>query len=219
MSKQLVTKFNSIREWKDYCHDTHKSYLKNEYFTRWIEEKKIDVFDCSKLEKKEIGMITMAIENALKLCSRSFKIRLNKGLDLDFAISGGCINGAKILNMAKKMRNGSCSASVFLANKRAKSGKKILEFGDALTYVSDGVTIFTFDPNIKYPKRFFKEVIAHEVFHLLGLNMHHYDTKVNGYVKLPKCIMEYNAPAEHLCPKCKDGLLSFWEGMKNAKSN
>jgi hypothetical protein len=213
--------FNSITEWKDYCYKTHKSYLKNEYFRQWLREKKIDIFDCSKLKKKDIELITMAIKNALKLCGRGFEIRLNKGLNLDFAMRDGYINGAKILKMAKSSRkkSKSCNASIFLVDKRVKSETSLLKFGDALTYVSDGLIIFTFDPKVRYPRRFFKDAIAHEVYHLLGLNTHHYDAEVEGYGKLSRCIMEYNAPSGILCQKCKDGLLSFWEGITNAKSS
>ena len=207
--------FDSIEEWKAYCFNTHKSYLKNGYFRRWIEEKKVDVFDCSLLKKNDTRLITKTIGNVLNLCGRNFKIRLNKGLNLDFAIRNNQINGAKILSMVKNSRNDKCSASIFLVNKKAKSGKNVLKFGDALTFVSDGVTIFAFNPSVKYPSRFFKAAIAHEMYHLLGLNVHHEDTEVSGYPKL-KCVMEYNAPTEFLCQKCKDGLISFWKGVEYA---
>ena len=212
-----MMRFNSKEGWKNYCYNTHKSYLKNEYFRRWIKEKTVDVFNCSKLKKNDIKLITMAIGNVLKLCGRGFKIRLNEGINLDFAIRDGHINGAKILEKVKKSRSGKrCSATIFLVNKIAKSGKNVFKFGDALTYVSDGITIFTFNPSVKYPNGFFKTAVAHEMYHLLGLNVHHEDTEVSGYAKV-KCIMEYNAPTEFLCQKCKDGLLSFWEGVKNVK--
>ena len=208
-----MMEFGSKEEWKDYCYCHHKAYLKNKHFMKWLKEKNVDIFNCSKLEKKNVMLIKNTIRKALRLCGRP-KVRIGRAISLDFAIKNGKIDGAKILKMVKKSRNR--NASIFLVNKKAKSGKDVLEFGDALTYVSDGVTIFTFDPRIIYPKRFFKDEVAHEVYHLLGLNVHHSDTKVKGYGKLPKCVMEYNAPSEKLCRKCKDGLLSFLKGVKNA---
>lgn len=58
--------------------------------------------------------------------------------------------------MVKKSRkkDKKCIACIFLVNKRVKSNVGLLKFGDALTYVSDGITIFTFDPSIKYPNKF-----------------------------------------------------------------
>ncbi|MBI2660291.1 hypothetical protein HYX07_03965 [Candidatus Woesearchaeota archaeon] len=207
-------RLNSINEWKKYCFNNHKIYLKNKYFMGWLRQKKVDIFNCSELKNEEIMLIKNTIRRALSFFGKG-KIRLSKTANLDFAIKNGKIDGTQILDMAKKSGNRR-SASIFLINKRVKTGKDILEFGDALTYVSDGVTIFTFDPKVKYPKRFFKDEVAHEVYHLLGLNVHHPDTKVMGYGKLPRCIMEYNAPSEKLCRKCKDGLSSFLEGIKNA---
>lgn len=211
-----MMEFGSKEEWKNYCFNTHKIYLKNKYFMGWLRQKKVDVFDCSELGKDKAGMVKKTIENVLRTYSKGFIVQLKRN-NLNFATKNGFIDGTKVLKMVKKTRK-RCSASIFLANKRAKSGKNILKFGDALTYVSDGITIFTFDPSVKYPKRFFREVIAHEIYHLLGLNIHHYDAKVKGYGRLPRCIMEYNAPSEVLCQKCKNGLLSFWEGIKNATS-
>jgi|GEM_PF-5807689 predicted Zn-dependent protease len=216
-----MMEFSSKEEWKNYCFRNHKSYLKNRYFRRWINQKKVDIFNCSGLKEKEIRLITMTIKNALRLCSKGFKIRLRKQINPDFAVKNANIDGAKTLRMVKKARkkSKSCIANIFLVNKRAKSESSLLKFGDALTYVSDGVTIFTFDPKVRYPRRYFKDEVGHEVYHLLGFNIHHPDAEVKGYGKLPKCIMEYNAPSEKLCQKCKDGLLSFWEGIKNATKN
>ena len=216
-----MMRFSSKEGWKNYCCNTHKSYVKNKYFSCWIKQKKVDIFDCSGLKKKELGLITMTIKNALKLCCKGFEIRLNNVLDMGFAVKNGNIEGVKILNTVKKSRkkSKSCSANIFLMNKRVKSETSLLKFGDALTYVSDGVTIFTFDTKVRYPHSFFRNAIAHEIYHLLGFNIHHYDTEVEDYGKLSTCIMEYNAPSGILCQKCKDGLMSFWEGVKDVNKN
>lgn len=138
--------------------------------------------------------------------------------ELDFALDYGSLDGAKILEMVKKSRimDKKCSAYIFLVNVKAKSGREALKFGDALTYVSDGIIVFTFDPLVTYQKQFFRSVIAHEVYHLLGLNIHHNEADVEGYGKLAECVMGHNAPSEQLCRKCRDGLLSFWEGIEHA---
>lgn len=211
-----MIKFNSKEEWKDYCFNNHKAYLKNKYFRGWLKQKRVDIFDYSELKQEEIRMIKKTIANALKICGKGFNVKLNKSTELNF--NNGNIDGAKVLKWVKKSRKGKHSASIFLVNKKAKSGKDVLRFGDALTYVKDGVTIFTFNPSAKYPRRFFNEVIAHEIYHLLGFNIHHFDTKVKGYGKFSRCIMEYNAPSEHLCNKCRDGLLSFWRGLEHGKA-
>ncbi|MBI2542367.1 hypothetical protein HYV80_06675 [Candidatus Woesearchaeota archaeon] len=215
-----MMKFDSAGEWKSYCFNTHKAYLKSKYFRCWLREKKIDVFNYSSLNKKDESQIMKTIGNMLKICSPGSKIRMfrRKFSELGFAARNGSLSGEKILKMAKKSRikNKNCNAGIFLVNSRASSGKNLLNFGDALTYVSDGVVIFTFDPSVRYPKRFFKREVAHEICHLLGLNAHHKDTAVKGYGKEAKCIMDYNAPSEVLCNKCKDGLLSFWDGVNHA---
>lgn len=218
-----MMRFNSAQEWKNYCFSTHKSYTQNKYFRCWSRKKRIDILNCAALKNNDLQKIKKSVENALKLCGPEFKISIaNHSLnELDFAVEKGNLVGSRILGMVKKTRKKgkSCNACIFLVNKRTKSGKNMLKFGDALTYVSDGVAIFTFDPSAKYPKKFFKAEVAHEIYHLLGLNIHHYDTEVEGYGKLSRCIMEYNAPSERLCRKCRDGLLSFWEGIKNATEN
>ena len=216
-----MIKFNSISEWKDYCFSTHKAYLKNKYFSCWLKEKRIDIFNYTKLERDSLQDIKKSIENALRLCKGSFKVTMHncKPNDIDFPIKNNIMIGKDILKMVKKSRKEgkSCRASIFLVNNRV-AGKNRLEFGDALTYVSDGITIFTFNPSIKYPKRFFRDEVKHEVYHLLGLNAHHEDTEVEGYKNLASCNMEHDAPSEKLCSKCKDGLISFWEGVKYASS-
>ena len=213
-----MMKFSSKEEWKEYCFSNHKTYLKNKYFRCWLKQKKVDIFNCSRLKKEELRLIKTAIGNALRLCGKGSKISINNGINLDFAVKNGNIDGARVLSMIKKSRKGKFHAGIFLVNRQVKSGRNVLNFGDALTYVSDGVTIFTFEPDVKYPKKFFRNEVAHEIYHLLGLNIHHYDTQVQGYGKLSKCIMEYNAPSERLCSKCRDGLISFWEGVKYASS-
>lgn len=215
-----MMKFNSIDEWKDYCFNTNKDYLKNQYFKCWIKKKQIDIFNYTKLDEEHINEIKKAVENAFTLCNLGFKIKLaNRRLkELHFALDYGSLNGAKILEIAKesRIRDKKCSANIFLVNVKAKSGREILKFGDALTYVSDGIIIFTFNPLVRYTKKFFRSVIAHEVYHLLGLNIHHNESYVEGYGKLAKCVMEHNAPSEQLCRKCKDGLISFLEGIDHA---
>ena len=217
-----MIRFDSISDWKSYCFNTHKSYIKNKYFSCWIKKKRIDIFNYASLGNEELNNIKISVENALNVCESNFKIQLFKRRfhGLDFAVKKEILIGSRILNMVKKSRkrDKSCNACIFLVNKRIKSDAALLEFGDALTYVSDGITVFTFDPSIKYPMRFFKDEVAHEIYHLLGLNVHHEDTKVGGYKNLASCNMECNAPSEVLCRKCKDGLLSFWEGIRHAKN-
>lgn len=217
-----MMRFNSTQEWKDYCFSNHKTYLKNKYFRCWIKQKKVDIFNCTTLEKGALQNIKKSVESALRLCKGSSKVMMftRKPNELDFAVKNSILIGKDMLKMVKKSRKEgkSCRACIFLVNKRA-AGKELLKFGDALTYVSDGIAIFTFNPSIKYPKRFFRDEVKHEVCHLLGLNAHHEDTEVEGYEKLSKCIMEYNAPSEKLCQKCKEGLLSFWEGIEYATKN
>ncbi|MBI2658370.1 hypothetical protein HYX08_06795 [Candidatus Woesearchaeota archaeon] len=215
-------RFKSISEWKNYCFNTHKAYLKNRYFSCWIKQKKVDIFNYTSLEKGALQDIKKSVEGALRLCKGSSKVTMltRNPSELNFAVKNSILIGKDIMKMVKKSRkkDKSCSARIFLANKRA-AGNGLLRFGDALTYVSDGMTIFTFDPSVKYPKRFFRDEVKHEIYHLLGLNAYHEDTEVKGYGKLSKCNMEYNAPSEILCQKCRDGLMSFWEGVKNAKSS
>ena len=215
-----MIRFSSMKEWKNYCFTTHKNYIRNKYFMCWNKEKNINIFNYALLSEDDANQIKKSMENALRLCSKDFKIKMFKRRfdELNFAVKDGKLIGRKILDMVKqsRIRGKSCNACIFLVNKRVESDAALLEFGDALTFVSDGVMIFTFDPSIKYPKAFFGNEITHETCHLLGLNVHHEDTEVEGYGKQSKCVMGYNAPAEKLCQKCKDGLLSFWQGIKYA---
>src|SRR3989338_10302929 len=100
-----MMEFSSKEEWKNYCFNSHKTYLRSKYFRCWLRQKKVDIFDCSELKKEEIKMVKMAIANALKLCGKGFNIRLNKGPYLNFAIKNGNIDGAKVLKMVKSSRN------------------------------------------------------------------------------------------------------------------
>ncbi|MBI2647227.1 hypothetical protein HYW99_02010, partial [Candidatus Woesearchaeota archaeon] len=155
-----MIKFISKEQWKTYCFDNHKKYIKNKYFSCWIKEKRIDIFNHTKLTKEEVKNIKNSIKKALRHCGTNSKIRLFKLQfhEMDFAVKSGNMIGSKMLGMVRqsRKRNKSCNACIFLVNKRVKSDGTLLEFGDALTYVSDGTIIFTFDPSIKYPMRFFR---------------------------------------------------------------
>ena len=131
------------------------------------------------------------------------------------------IKSSDILKMTLKKRKESHKeqANIFIFKNPIKSSNAIIKDGEALTYVSEGIVIFTFEAFKKYSHNFLRCRAKHEALHLLGLNSHHEDIKVKGYKYNTLCNMNYNAPTQNLCKKCKDGLLSFWEGVKDVNKN
>lgn len=70
--------FSSKEEWKNYCFNTHKSYIKSKYFSCWTRQKRIDIFNYASLQKEELKDIMISVKNALKFCGTNFKIKIAK---------------------------------------------------------------------------------------------------------------------------------------------
>lgn len=223
MRPQIIDKFGSIKEWKDYCFNTHVLYLKNPHFNKWIKEKNISIFNLSALLKKDEDCIRAGVEDAIRVAQLQFRIHLENDYTIRKAANppNGIINSADILKMAFKRRkeNKKDSAYIFIFCKPIKSPGALIQDGEALTYVSEGIIMLTFNASRKYPRSFLRRRAKHEALHMLGLNTHHEATKVKGYKHDASCVMEYNAPAINICAKCSDALQSFWEGIKYAAKN
>lgn len=219
MCAQIIN-FKSIKEWKDYCFKTHSSYLKNVHFRKWINKKEIFIFNFSNLGKEKIKHIKSGIEDAIKAARLHFNISYRNDGNAQKIINSKNkrINSAKLLKMIIKQRkeDKAENAYILIFNNPIKSSDAIIHDGGALTYVSEGVTLFTFSALKKYPNNFLRCRAKHEAIHLLGLNSHHEDTKVKGYDYGAYCVMRYNAPTMDLCRKCKDALTYFWKGMEYA---
>lgn len=219
MSKQLITKFNSLKEWKDYCFNTHSLFLKNTHFRKWINKKEIHIFNLSNLSNQDVKYIKLGIEDAIKVARLHFKIyygtdnRIKK-----INLTHEKINSNKLLKMILKKRkeNHKEQANILIFNNPIKSPNAIIKDGEALTYVSEGVMIFTFEAFKKYSRNFLRRRAKHEALHLLGLNSHHEDTDVKSYKYNALCNMNYNAPTQNLCKKCKEALVYFWKGIEYA---
>ena len=219
MRQRLITNFNSIQEWKDYCFSNHSLYLKNRHFRKWIGKKEICIFNFSNLSKNGLRCIKLGIEDAIKIAKLHFKIRYGDHAKLGeiIKINHEKINSVKLLKMIIKKRKegGEEHANVCILKNQIVSADVVIRDGEALTFVSEGVILFTFDAFKTYSSKFLRRRAKHEALHMLGLNIHHEDTKVIGY-KDAMCIMKYNAPTIHICEKCKDALKSFWSGIKYA---
>ena len=215
-----ITNFNSIKKWKEYCFGAHSLYLKNPHFRKWISKKEIYIFNLSSLKIKDIRHIKSGLEDAIRLAKLHFKVFYGDIGNFKKIINSGNkkISSAKLLKavIEERKKNHKEPASIFVFNNPIKSQDSVIEDGEALTYVAEGATIFSFDAFKHYPPSFLMRRAKHEALHILGLNSHHEDTKVKGYNSDVLCNMNFNAPTQNLCPKCKDGLLSFWEGIKNA---
>lgn len=215
---RIITNFNSIQEWKDYCFSTHSSYLQNKHFRRWINQKEIYIFNFSNLKREDIKYLKLGINDAIRLAKLHFKVyEVQNKNPKKYAEPDETLKSDEILKMAleKRKENKQEQANIYVFSAPIKTQNAILKDGEALTFVSEGVIMFTFDASKKYPSEFLRRRAKHEALHLIGLNVHHEDTKVIGYGE-SSCIMQYNAPTRHLCEKCKDALTSFWSGMKYA---
>lgn len=212
--------FNSIEEWRDYCFDTHNAYIKNQHFKKWITKKEIHIFNLSSLRKKDINYIKLGIGDAVKIARLHFKIHFNDDDNIKEIINlkNKKINSNKLLKMIiqERKKNRKEHANVFVFNTPIKSSDSIIQDGEALTYVPEGMIMFTFSADKKYSNKFLRCRAKHEALHLLGLNFHHEDTKVKGYKYDMKCNMNYNAPTMNLCRKCKDAVVYFWKGIEYA---
>jgi len=213
-------KFKSVREWKNYCFNTHRPYTNNAYFRDWVKEKIICIFDYSRLRKEEIRNVKTGMENAIALIGLHLRVKYPKYkfYNLSLAVEGGNIASKVISKMvtAERRKSHNRYASIFIVDKPIKSPDAVLKYGEALTYVPEGVAIFAFDPLKRYSPEFLRNRAMHETFHLLGLNAHHEKTRVKGYKQQVSCNMKYNAPSGRLCKKCKDALKSFWKGIEYA---
>lgn len=208
--------FSSIEEWKKYCFSTHRSYLQNKHFRKWINGKEIQILNFTNLGKNELKCIKAGVEDAIKLGKLHFKASYCSKPYL--RIEGGKIKSEKLLKAIVRMRakNTKEHADILIVDKPVQSSKTLIRDGEALTYVPEGVIIFTFEPSKKYPNNFLRRRAKHESLHLLGLNAHHEDTQVMGYNNDANCIMRYNAPTSSVCGKCRTALKSFWEGIRYA---
>ena len=212
--------FNSVREWKDYCFKSHKLYLKNKHFKNWINEKEIAIFNLSNMGNKDIKHIRLGVEDAIRTARLHFRLYYGNGSAFRKIIGSQNkkIDSRKLLRMVieKRRHDKTEQAGIIVINNPIKSSNVVIKDGEALTYVPEGVMIFSFDALKKYPRNFLKRRAKHEALHLLGLNSHHEDTIVEGYNYGSHCTMEYNAPTGRLCGKCRDALVNFWKGLQNA---
>lgn len=219
----MIAKFNSIREWKNYCFSTHILYLKNPNFRIWINKKYIDIFNFSNLRQGDIDYIKLGIEDAIKIPDLHFKINYSNDTYLQKMINSksNYIDSNKIVKIIikERMHNHKGHAAIFLVNKPIKSPSGVIIDGEALTYVPEGIIFFTFKSSKNYPHAFLRCRAKHETLHLLGLNLHHEDIEVYGYGHCVRCNMDYNATTEDLCRKCKDALVYFWKGIEYATKN
>jgi len=216
MSTKLIGTFDYPKEWKDYCYYTHSLYIKNQHFRKWISDKDISLFNFSNI-KKDIKHIKLGIEDAIKTAKLHFKICYATDSKIKkMNITDEKISSSKLLKTVAEERKKSHKehANIYIFNKPIKSSNAIIEDGEALTYVSEGVIIFTFDSFRKYLHKFLRRRAKHEALHLLGLNFHHDDIKVTGYSNDAACVMQYNAPTQYLCKKCKEALVYFWKGIE-----
>ena len=201
-------------------------YLKIIHFKNWTASKKIHIMNFSNLKESKIRCIEYGLKEVIGLLGLKFqiiRIKENKHHKkyIDSCIENETVNSKKLLSMAIKKRkdNGVDCADIFILNYPIDSDGMLIRDGEALTFVPEAVSMFAFDAKVKYPASFLKKRAKHESLHLFGLNAHHEDTKVKGYKQDVLCNMLHNAPSETLCRKCKDGLLSFWEGVKYATKN
>ena len=215
-----MIRFNSINELKKYCFNTHSSYLKNNHFRKWINNKEIHIFNFSNLRKEDIKHIKSGIEDAIAIVRLHFKVYFNNESSIKkFSnLTDEKIDSRKLLKMVIEERKKSHKehSDAFIFNNPIKSTNAVLRDGESLTYVPQGVMIFTFDAFKKYPHDFLSRRAKHEALHLLGLNFHHEGTKIEGYDNNILCNMNYNAPTQHLCRKCKDAIVYFWKGIEYA---
>ena len=219
MRAQLITKFNSIKEWKNYCLNTHSLYLKNQHFKKWINKKEVYILNLSDLTNQNVKYIKSGVEDAINLVKLHFKVKYGNDNSVKKIINlKEEVNSNELLKMIieKRRENHKENADIFIFNKPVKSTDTLIKDGEALTYVSEGVMIFTFDKLKKYSGNFLRRRAKHEALHLLGINFHHEDTEVRGYKGSSHCNMQYNAPVKRLCRKCKDALVSFWKGIEYA---
>ena len=224
MRPQIISSFSSAQDWKKYCFGMPGKYFKIIHFKNWTASKKIHIINFSNLKESKLKCIEYGIKEAIGLTGLKFEIiRIKNKKDykkfVDACVDGGKISSKKLLKGAIKKRKygGVDCADIFILNYPIYSNGVIIRDGEALSFVPEGVSMFTFDSKINYPNSFLKKRAKHESLHLLGLNAHHEDTKVKGYKQDVLCNMLYNAPSEFLCAKCKNAIVSFWRGVENAK--
>ena len=214
----MITKFNSIKEWKNCCFNTHNIYIKNSHFKKWIHTKNIHLFNLSNLARTDVNYIKFGIEDAIKTARLNFRINYpkSKNLKKNTISKNKIISSIELLKMVIEKRKENQNANILIFNNPIKSLNATIKDGEALTYVSEGVMVFTFDTSSKYSHNFLRRRAKHEALHLLGLNSHHEDIKVSDYKYNTLCNMNYNAPTMHLCEKCKTALISFWKVIEHA---
>ena len=215
-----MIEFDSIKEWEDYCFNANSSYIENPHFRKWINKKEVYIFNLSNLGNQAMQCIKLGIENTIKLGKLHFWLYNNSDDSFNklINIKDGNIRSGKLLRIVARNRKKSRKeqANIFIFNSPIDSPNGIIKDGEALTYVSEGIIIFSFDAYKKYPYKFLMRRAKHETLHLLGLNFHHEDIKIKGYNYDIKCNMKYNAPTQYLCKKCKNALMYFWKGIEYA---
>ena len=67
---------------------------------------------------------------------------------------------------------------------------------------------------VRVNKEFLSRLGRHEGTHLLGLNMHHDESRVRGYTEPPDCNMYWRCSGTDTCDKCMDALKSYWKAPR-----
>ncbi len=78
-----------------------------------------------------------------------------------------------------------------------------------------GAMILALYGNRQKETSFLRNLIVHELGHLLGIGYHcdMYKDNIEGYTYDPSCAMHATCPSSNLCPKCRDFIFQWWQAI------
>ena len=105
-------------------------------------------------------------------------------------------------------------AEILLTDKILRAG------GDKLARAEfrEGYVVMPIQNATMNDLRLMREIMMHEIVHLLGAFFHHEEYDVTGYGDSQRCLMnssiDITDPVGVICDRCKDAVSAFWYGLE-----
>lgn len=214
-----VSSLSSPEAWKN-----HWKHLGQNTGIKWFNDEEIRLYRMPGIEPSVAPPIIQGINdmiNEIGLNLQTFEFRLHQSIVQQVrqvTDRNGRIDPRKLGELhenedqRKPEKGGKQHADVVILNQLFAQRPE--DFGS--TRFSDGSMVISLHGNRQGHTESLRCLAKHEAGHLLGYQLHCDENyaKVTGYPIARYCLMHYEYPSPRICQKCKDAIVSFWEGIQ-----
>lgn len=196
----------------------------------WIATREIRILWEEGIDQETVRIVQEAIRERLEevgLSNRGFRIQpygtgwrergeAVKMIDyISPALRSGGVDHEKLFQLSydEPYRRAEQHADVYILTKPFHDDDDKASWGVAS--FGDGCMIISLSGNRQRNRSFLRNVVRHEMAHLLGQILHCNDLfTLEGTTYDPTCNMHWEVPSGKLCPKCQHYLKLWWEVVR-----